>query len=304
MKTMRYSSILVSGLFLLGMAACESEDALVAEPDTLTECFAPDPDANDEVSAMQRKFYKEEGNYLLFTDTLRHEPLGLDSNGDMQYFTELLDLGYTLGNTSSVQAKSYTYGYLETISEKEEAVAFIKEYVLVHLPAGLRPFSWLLTTSIMDNSTYESLDALSGQRGIAVAVGYALADMTEEEKSVLAASVLSATLSASLSTKTTEMAPFYKFCQSLYHSYFNLVDYTDEENMQKLKEFGFITPYVTWGIELMGVCPTSEQDVTSFIKLVMGYTQAEIAEMYAGYPIVIEKAQVMGNLIKELGYID
>lgn len=80
---MRYCFIYISVLLLLGVVACGDEDALTPEVDTITDCFAPDPNATDEESVLRREFYTTEKSYLLFNDTLRHEELGIDYNGDM-----------------------------------------------------------------------------------------------------------------------------------------------------------------------------------------------------------------------------
>lgn len=299
----KYISICLGGLLLLGTAACSGEDALLPDEDTSALNFQPAAGATDAESVLRRNFFSEEGCYLLFNDTLSHEAIGTDYRGHTFYKTEVLDMGYSVGNSTSEQYKKYSYEYLADQAEKESAVAFLKEYVLPHLPANLRPFSWFLVRSIMDNETYESLSALSGQRSIAVAVGYSVADMSDEEKEELTNATLSTTLINSLSSKTSELAAFYEYCQSIYNTMFEMEEYTMEENMELLKQAGFIKAYTSWGFELMSMYPTSEQDVEAFVTLVMNNTQEEIEAMYEGYPIVIEKAAVMSRLITELGYI-
>ena len=95
MKT-RYNILYISVLFLTGMTACAKEDTLTPEVDTNIDCFAPAADAMDEESVLRRTFFEQENCYLLFSDTLRREELGKDSNGDMQYFIELLDVNYSV----------------------------------------------------------------------------------------------------------------------------------------------------------------------------------------------------------------
>ena len=82
MKT-RYNILYISVLFLTGMTACAKEDTLTPEVDTNIDCFAPAADAMDEESVLRRTFFEQENCYLLFSDTLRREELGKDSNGDM-----------------------------------------------------------------------------------------------------------------------------------------------------------------------------------------------------------------------------
>lgn len=70
---MKYHTLLLYSLCLMGLTACGSEDELTAIPDTMTDCFAPDPNATDAESVLRREFYQTEKCYLLFNDTLRHE---------------------------------------------------------------------------------------------------------------------------------------------------------------------------------------------------------------------------------------
>lgn len=303
---MKYHFLLISCLLLLGVAACSEEDSLVADVDTMTNYFAPDPNATDEVSVLRREFYTTEKSYLLFTDTLRREELGVDFNGDMQYLTETLDMGYTIGNSMSVQYKTYTYEYLQTLAEKEASATFLKEYVLPHLPVSLRPFSWFPVYSIMDNTTYTNFKALSGQRSIAVAVGYSISDLSADEKEQLANVVLTTTLGSAIQSKTKELTSFYEVCEGLYNEYFDTSDNPDYDpaiNMQSLKKAGFIVQPNVWGFPITGKYPDKTLDTSSFTEFVLNNSQSEVESLYEGYPKVILKAQIMREIIKQLGYI-
>ena len=113
MKT-RYNILYISVLFLTGMTACAKEDTLTPEVDTNIDCFAPAADAMDEESVLRRTFFEQENCYLLFSDTLRREELGKDSNGDMQYFIELLDVNYSVG-ASTNSSLTYSYTLLQSM---------------------------------------------------------------------------------------------------------------------------------------------------------------------------------------------
>lgn len=141
-------------LLACGLNSCGEEDILTAEEDDRSSYFMPSPDATDEESVLRRNFYEEEHSYLLFNDTLRHEPLGIDFNGNMQYFTEVLDLSYNVGATSTPTVQ-YSYTYLSTLTEKQAAVDFMKAHVLNHLNESLRPYSWFLVREISSVSTMD-----------------------------------------------------------------------------------------------------------------------------------------------------
>lgn len=302
---MKYHTLLLYGLCLLGMTACGGEDELTAIPDTMTDCFAPDPNATDEESVLRREFYQTEKCYLLFNDTLRHVKQGTDFNGDDYYFTETLDMGYILGSNTSTTINTYTYEYLQTFAEKETAAVFLQEYVLPHLPASLRPFSWFAVYSISNNSDFTLPEVVTGQRSVAIAVGYSLESMTTEEKKTLATTILTATLGSSLQTQEKALTPFYDICDGLYEGDFTIDDPADEElNMKALNEAGFIVKGLFWGMfPATQVYPSKAQDLVSFTQLVMNHTQQETEELYAGFPKVVEKAGILREVITELGYI-
>lgn len=301
---MKYHTLLLYSLCLMGLTACGSEDELTAIPDTMTDCFAPDPNATDAESVLRREFYQTEKCYLLFNDTLRHEKHGTDFNGDDYYFTETLDMGYILGSSTTV-TNTYTYEYLQTLEEKKAVAAFLKEYVLPHLPNFLRPFSWFAVYSIMNNTEYTYPETLYGQRSVAIAVGYSFEYLTTEEKQALATSILTTTLGGSLQAQETTLTPFYNICNGLYDGDFMIDDPEDHElNMKALNEAGFLVEGLFWGvIPTTQLYPSKAQDLVSFTELVMNHPPQEVEELYAEYPIVIEKAELLRTLIEELGYI-
>ena len=76
---------------ILGLQSC-SEKALDADYKDVTTPFVPAADDHSEEAELRRSFNAEHGSYLLFNDTLQHVALGRDVNGNMQYFTELIDI--------------------------------------------------------------------------------------------------------------------------------------------------------------------------------------------------------------------
>lgn len=300
---MRPYILYISCALLLCLASCSSEDELKPERDTLTESFAPDPSATDAESVLRREFKQDAGSFLLFNDTLTNEYLGKDYNGDDRYKTETLDMGYNLRVGKYNTVKTYTYEYLTTQAEKESAVAFIKNNLLTHLPQTLRPFSWFVVKTITDNDDYSSLQALSGQRAVAIAVG----NITDENRQSVATSILSTTLSKALESKTKELQAFYDVCDGLYGTSFSTDDnptFDKEINMRHMKEAGFIVPYYFYGsFVLVGYYPKKTADMASFTDLIINNSMEDIKKMYDGYPIVIEKAQILYNLFESIGYI-
>lgn len=299
--------LFLSIVLLLGLASCGSEDDITPVADTNTDCFEVDPNATDAESVLRRNFKNEEYSYLLFNDTLRREYLGKDFNGDDRYFTETIDFDYNIGGTQKNTSEfDYTFTYITEQSEKEQAVAFLKTYVLSHLPKSLRPFSWLLVKQIIKPNSYSGdtyYDALSGQRCIAIAVD----NLTEDTYKSGAIAALTTTLSKVLESKETELQAFYAICEDKYGGTFSTddnPDYDDDINLEHCKEAGFIIPYYFWGtFSLCGYYPKKEDDMSSFTDLIMKNSMEEIQEMYGSYPLVMEKAQLLHDIFESIGYI-
>ena len=309
---MRYCFIYMSVLLLIGVVACGDEDVLTPEIDTITDCFAPDPNATDEESVLRREFYTTEKSYLLFNDTLRHEELGIDYNGDMQYKTELLDIGYTLGSGMVGGSIDYKYGYLQSIEDKKAAVTFLKEYVLPHLSASLKPFSWFVPASIsyMSGNTMVTSVAVAGQRSVVIAVGSDITSKTDVQKKSLASSIFASYLGNQFINNETALEEFYAVCDGLHGKNFSREDnptQSEEINMKHQYEAGFVTQhYIRYGsleIRTVGIYPTKDEDITSFTEFIFTYTMEEIEAKFADYPKVITRARMLSDLIVDLGYI-
>ena len=65
----------------LTIAGCSDDDELRPSYADQNRFFATDS-ATNPVSAMRNEFYRETGSYLLFNDTLRHEAIGTDAEGN------------------------------------------------------------------------------------------------------------------------------------------------------------------------------------------------------------------------------
>lgn len=290
MKPLSILFTLSASLYLT--TSCSGEDALVAVPDTLTDCFAPAADANDPESQLRREFYNSENSFLLFNDTLRHEPIGTAPDGSIQYFTELLDIGYTIGSDKNIVHQTYTYQYLKDIDAKLHAVNLLQTKVITLLPQSMRPFSWLLVECISPKGKNESLAAVNGQRCIAAALGRYT---TEEEQKAAIAAVLAKVISSGLDESLLD-----EFCTISADNYEGYDSSCTQ--MEKYWELGFLVKGLNWnGVPTNKYLPTKQQDIDSYMELVILHTANEVEQLYADYPLVIEKAIIMRNVLKQLG---
>ena len=187
-------------LFLsLLLGACTKEDAL--EPTGANDDYFTVPaTATDPESVMRREFYEETGVHLLFNDTLRHEQRGTFEDGNPRWYTETIDLGYSM--TSHDDAPELTY--LQTGQEKEKAVEFVSKYILPHLGQAVRPYSFLMVNTIygMDPDTYRRgvLNYYVGMRTMAFSMEPVFKLETEEEYAAHCIAIFQAYVKSKLST--------------------------------------------------------------------------------------------------------
>ena len=128
MKKLIYTWMMVASILAL---SC-SEDDVTPDLKDVTTPFLPAADDQSEEAQMRRQFYNEYGSFLLFNDTLQHQALGKDVNGDVHYFTELMDLNCTVGMSTTSNEK-YQYTLMTDWEQKQNAVKYIKDYLLTHL---------------------------------------------------------------------------------------------------------------------------------------------------------------------------
>lgn len=56
-------------------------------------------------------------------------------------------------------------------------------------------------------------------------------------------------------------------------------------------------------IQLLGKYPDKTDDINAYVELIFSSTMEQIKVDYAEYPKIIERAQLLSDLVIELGYI-
>jgi len=307
MKTMKiFETLIYCSVLSLSLASCADSESDITPEAPEKNYFAVDDNATDEESILRRQFYKDNGCYLLYNDTLRNDSIGKKANGEVIYKTETVDLPYVMSSLSSF---AYKYTYIKDIDKKKSAVAFIEKYILPHLSTKLRPYSWLLVNSItkyaiQDNKyTYDSeQESVLGNRATAIAIGTVF-DMDEDDVKQFAKELSASILAKKVSIQADNItASFTKFSNSLYDTYATVMPNDDDSNMALMQEKGFICPNDSWGFTLYGQFPTKAEDEEAFAKLVVEKDEQEVRDMYNNETI-IQKYLAMRQIILNLGYI-
>lgn len=299
MKKIYYTLLILVSVIA---ASCSEDDVTPQLKDT-TLAFLPDADDNSEEAQMRRDFYQTYGSFLLFNDTLQHEALGKDVNGDMHYFTEVLDLNYQVGMSTESNEK-FQYTLLTDMERKSSAVQYIKDYLLVHLTGKLKPYSWLLVDKIKREylDVYTSPYAATGQRGVVVACNL-LPQLTDAQKVQYAAQVMNTLIAKLANDNASSFSEFLQVSMAYYDSRFTAPK-TNAENTALLNEKGFICRGKTYLGEENGLCPSQELDIKAYARLVVANSAETLQSKYADYPLVLEKIDLMRETLKSLGYVE
>lgn len=294
-----YAALCLAALSLTA-ASCgnDDKDNLKLGFKNPSDSFRPADGDTTRTAQLRRDFYNETGIYLLFTDTLQHEYVGNDINGDPQYFTEKLDITYNVGQTHSNEA-SYTYVYIDKYDDRQKIADFARDYLLNHITGRLRPYSIFcsrIITGVNNRGTTIRPVALTNQRCIVIAGSYLLSrNRTDAEKKNYAQSLINSIISQLAQNSINEFSSFFNYSSRYYGaSYGQLgIDGTEEE----LKAYGFV------GTPALSNCPSQSDDLGLYASMAVRYTTEEIESKYADYPIIINKFKALRQILCDLGYV-
>ena len=293
----------LAGLLLcLFMLGCKKDEVEVDVKD-VTQPFLPAPTDNSEEAQLRREFFSAYNSYLLFNDTLQHYETGKDINGEPHYFTEVLDITYEVGMSTTTNNK-YTYTLLADMEQKRVAVAYVQEYLLPHITGKLMPYSWLLVDKITREfiGAITSPVAITGQRSVVIACN-SLSRRTEAQKLQYSRQVMNAIIAKLASDNVDAFEEFFAVSASYYDKTFTAPK-TSAENTAMLNEAGFIESGQQYGSKVNGLYPSQEIDMSSFSRQVAALTPEAFGKKYANFPLVMRKYEIMRNILMGLGYKD
>lgn len=303
MKT-RYlilSSLVACGI-VAALSSCSKEDELKPDYKNPSDNFIPAADDQSAEAQLRRQFFSETGSYLLFNDTIQHEFLGTDINGEPRYFTETVDLTYAVGQSASV-TMSYTYTYLQELEQKQKMTEFLLEYVQPHLTKSLKPYSWFVCNVI--NSYKDSYSgtvshpyAASNQRCVVVAGNFLIQrERTEQQKQQYAQRILNAIVGQLASNQSSAFGEFYQYSADYYGTEYRAMGYSSTPPTAVLYQLGFLSS------TSISSFPSMTTDLSSFALLAIQYTDEQLAKTYGSYPIILQKARAVRKILISLGYV-
>ncbi len=273
--------------------SCNKEDDL--EPtDMRYDYFTVSPDANDEESLLRRKFYEDHNIHLLFNDTLRHEQRGTYADGTPHWFTELLDLSYDITTTKN----ETRFTYIRDYQKQEEGIRYAETYILPHLGEGLRPYSiFLVETLEEDDWGWKNIFYYNGKRCLALAT-QGIAGMEEEELKERCIDIFYNIVYNKTNYYDEELNEFMALGNNLHGETLESAGLSDDPTNEEIYALGFLT-WSTWYQEF----PSRSSDFTSFLKAVFYQKEEDFKARYASYPLILQKYDIMKEVVKQKGYI-
>jgi len=275
----------------LFIISCAKEDSL--EPTRINEdYFTVSPNATDPISVLRRKFHEDHDIHLLFNDTLRHEQKGTYADGTPFWFTETIDLNYSIPRNSD---ENYRFTYLENQTDREKSVEFVETCILPHLGGTLVPYSILLLQQLYTYDDYydrlKSLDYCNNSRCLAISVGKII-DSDDEEKAVFCTPMFKDIIKSKLNDSTLE--PFYAFCDKFYSEYFEdlakegkLPSDMDPKKMtlENVRSLGFLREAYSGARYFR----SKNNDLDDYINTIFDLSESEFVEQYNNYPVMLQR---------------
>lgn len=294
----KYLYIAASLLVTIVATSCNKEDDVNVDLSDPREHFVPLDSDTSETADLRRAFNTEEKSFLLFNDTIQKVYNGKDLNGENNYFVEVIDLNYTVGSSYNYVAKPYTFTYLETLEKKKTATDFLKNYILIHLPQKLRPFSWLVVGNIYTHDAQGSLlkpYAVAGERCIALAYALLPNFKTEAKKKEYANRQLLVIIDNMVSNYPEAFNDFKEISNKKYSAGISVPE--GKTALEVVMENGFLSNPHTNQYQ------SFSEDVSSYTQMVLSSTEERINKKYANYPKILEKVKLYKTAMESLGYI-
>lgn len=289
------------GILLLGFTACTNEED--TSPSYADQnLFAPSEGDHSEMAELQRTFYKETGSYLLFNDTLRKEQNGKDAYGNPIWNTELVDLTYpVIGDPTSYR---YTYKYIKEIEKRRNLVNLIKEKLAARLGKAV-PYSFLLVDSITtwknNNGVWKIANGyldiphpiqLLGTRCYAISTN---GNQGFEDKDYFTTIFKKIVVSKLLRLSGNKLSSFYSYGEQYYLVDKFYLDIPRGLNDSLARSKGF------WKDENYYYFAYKQNDLEYFSDAVCTYSPSEVESLMGEYPLVIEKFNIIREIIKSMG---
>ena len=285
----------------LVVSGCSDEETLTPGP-TFPNYFEVDASDNSPEAQLRRDFYDRTGIYLIF-----NEVLATYTDVDGIEKVEKVDFDWNL--TSDFE-QFYRFTYLEDYEKEARVASMVEKYLLpyINIKGGtFRPFSILITESIevdsYNDNDWRSKNYLSCWRCFAVN-GNDWLDLSDDEAKAFGRSLIRKIVDDNIPSYSPELDDFYAISGEYYDSYpaEAFPGWMDYQDVTLIYEAGFLTYYPdSYGDPDYDNFPYESTDFRLFKDAIFDEDEAEFREKWADYPKIIEKYEILKQIIENLG---
>ncbi len=183
----KYICSLLLALTLIAMTSSCGNEHLSGDGVDLTNEFAIEDDATDEVQHERYLIYQEYGVPVLFNDTITVREIGTDLYGNPIKQYETVDLNWDFDSYSN--SVTYKYDYLTSAEDRMKALHFVRQF-LEQCSKRMRPFSIMVADSVSTEPESKSLAEKKYISGFRTLVFYNVTSLDDSEITATATEVI------------------------------------------------------------------------------------------------------------------
>lgn len=278
-------------------------------------------DSDDPVGHELYLLYEKYNLPVFVNDTIGQEDRGVDYYGNPIVYYCVLDMNYTVGApVTDYNLQSRKYSLLQDAEDQLTGIAFLDNYLIPALPKGMYFNSILLLDSLYEMRSNgwslerKDLNVYKGVMTLAIGQGKAIAKMTPEEQNKQKGLIL-ATLAVD-QIEDDQLIDFYMVSydsEKKFSYYQQMVTYAPNAAMPsaKCEVYGFLDYDSRYYAMNEGKDPsqwiyytlTRAADLEDFVYAFFQYSESEFKEMYADYPLVLKKYDIIKELMTRLGFV-
>ena len=278
-------------------------------------------DSEDPIGHERFLLYEKYGIPVFVNDTIGVEERGVDYYGNPVMYYCTLDINYTVGapvTDNGLQSRKYSL--LESSEDQLAGIFFLDNYLIPALPENMYFNSILLLDSLyemrMTGWAVERKDINVYQGALTLAIGQvkSIAKMTPEEQNKHKGLILATLALKQLDEE--QLSDFYMVSYDpvkKFSYYQQMVTPSPSAAMSsaKCEVYGFLDYDSRYYAMNEGKDPsqwiyytlTRANDLEDFVLAYFQYSEKEFKELYADYPVVLEKYEIIKTLMTDFGYM-
>jgi len=287
----KYSIQLLLAMLIVA-SACKKEAKLTALPG-VNDPFIRTDNPNSIVDHTIYQIYENTQVPILYTDTVQKKPL------------TIIDINYHLTGTNTLMAVRYLKNQADLLT----GINFVKNNIIPALGGPLKPYSVLIVDSLIQDTAgftaatgynYTTLNAYQDLNTLIIANITKIKSMDTAAFTAYKTDIYTTILSVSLNNNPNTLASFYAVSTAYYNNFINTQGGYSTP-LPPPEQFGIVS---VGGEDLYGgyYIQGEDYDLSTFLNKYLTLSQQDFAQQYAAYPLMLEKYQILQQILTTLGF--